>query len=158
MQLMVASAKTAARAEFGKLLNVALDRIEECPKARGRTQWLFRALKENHVRLVSAEQCRKYIKGVDIPDQAHLRIIAKRLHIPLSALQPAVESASDHRELGESNRRIGPRLSRWPFDDLYERFQKLYPKDQILIGDTVRKLIVGSATNEPRRQKKTVND
>ncbi len=94
MQLMVAPEKTTARLEFGALLNAALDHIDTCPPKRGRVRWLFKALKKNQVPLVSYEQCRKYLRGKDIPDQANLRIIAERLKIGVSVLQPK-EAAND---------------------------------------------------------------
>lgn len=87
---MVAPEKIKERQEFGRLFNLELDRIG-APAGRGRIQWVYREIQENRKALVSTQQVRKWVRGIDIPDQANLRIICKRLSLNFAALQPNVE-------------------------------------------------------------------
>lgn len=86
LQPVVASHKDAARKAFGQLLNAELDRID-VPKERGRVSSIYKALKEKGKPLVSREQVRKWVRGIDIPDQANLRIVCDRLKLDWTRLQ-----------------------------------------------------------------------
>lgn len=86
LQPVVASHKEAARLAFGRLLNQELDRID-APKDRGRVSWIYKTLKDKGRPLVSREQVRKWIRGIDIPDQANLRIVCDRLKLDWTRLQ-----------------------------------------------------------------------
>lgn len=93
LQLMVAPAKEKARQLFGKLFNAELDRVE-FPGGRQRIGAVFEALKEKGVPLVSREQVRKYVRGKDMPDQANLQLIVKRLKLDWARLASAGSAAT----------------------------------------------------------------
>lgn len=80
MQPMVATGKERAREEFARLFNEELTRIG-APAERGRIAWVYKKLKEKGKKLVTEQQVRKYVRGIDIPDQAHLRLICERLKL-----------------------------------------------------------------------------
>lgn len=63
---MVAPEKIKERQEFGRLFNLELDRIG-APAGRGRIQWVYREIQENRKALVSTQQVRKWVRGIDIP-------------------------------------------------------------------------------------------
>ena len=73
MQLVVVKTKNEARAEFSKNLNIVLDR-HKAPK-RGRPEWLRQFLNE----IVSRETCRKWLSGLDLPDEAHMSVLVDRI-------------------------------------------------------------------------------
>jgi hypothetical protein len=89
LQPVVASHKEAARKTFGRLLNAELDRID-APRERGRVSWIYKSLKDKGRPLVSREQVRKWVRGIDIPDQANLRIVCDRLKLDWTRLQTGV--------------------------------------------------------------------
>lgn len=95
---MVASEKLKARAEFARLFNAELDAKTNVPAKHGRVAWVHKHLKDkDHKELVTYEQVRKYIRGVDMPEQANLWIICQRLKLDWARLGPAVvESPTDH--------------------------------------------------------------
>lgn len=105
---MVASVKIKARAEFGRLFNAELDRVE-APKARGRVAWVHKHLKENQKELVSYEQVRKYVRGKDMPEQANLWIICQRLGLDWTRLSPMVSNA-DADQYAQALWELWPRL------------------------------------------------
>jgi hypothetical protein len=73
MQLVVVKTKIEAREEFAKNLNAELDRLQ-APK-RGRPDWLRKQIGE----IVSRETCRKWLGGLDLPDQANMSILIDTL-------------------------------------------------------------------------------
>jgi len=75
MQLMVVRTKEEAREEFSRNLNSALDKLG-APK-RGRPDWLRTKIGN----LVSRESCRKWLFGLDIPDQANLSVLVSTLDL-----------------------------------------------------------------------------
>lgn len=83
---MVADPKDVARKAFGVRFNAELDRIG-IPAGRPRVSAVFRALKKDQKPLVSREQVRKWVRGVDIPDQANLELVVERLRIDWTRLQ-----------------------------------------------------------------------
>lgn len=78
MQRMVVRTKKDAKEAFANALNKFLER-REVP-VRGRASWLYDRLKA-HARqeVVSYESCRKWIKGLDIPDQGNLTILCEAI-------------------------------------------------------------------------------
>lgn len=89
LQPVVASTDTVkqlARRAFANRLNLELDRIG-VPDGRQRIGWLHRTLKNKGKPLVSREQVRKWVRGVDIPDQANLAIIVEQLKLDWGRLQ-----------------------------------------------------------------------
>lgn len=87
LQPMVAAEKKKVRAEFGRLLNLELDRVG-APKGRGRIAWVHRNTRDKrHVPLVSPQAIAKWVNGKDIPDQANLLMLCGRLTLDFAALQ-----------------------------------------------------------------------
>ena len=84
---MVATYKNAEKLAFSKLLNAELDRIG-VPNDRTRIREVWQRLKLKGVPLVSREQVRKWLKGIDIPDQTNLRLTVQRLNLVWTNLQP----------------------------------------------------------------------
>ena len=103
---VVQADKKRQREVFGQLLNAALER-RGVPE-RGRTTWLFEKLKKRGARLVSREACRKWIRGLDFPDQANLRELCERAEIAMSELDFARSAA---RPVGKSGARTDRELN-----------------------------------------------
>jgi hypothetical protein len=74
---MVVRTKDQAKAEFAKNLNAALS-AQGAPD-RGRPEWLRRRLAPGLE--VSRETCRKWLAGIDIPDQAHMSVLIDRFRL-----------------------------------------------------------------------------
>lgn len=111
MQLMVATTKKQAREEFSKNLNRELDRLK-APQ-RGRPKWLQKELKN----IVTYESCRKWLKGLDIPDQGNLSVLVDTLGLNQQYLRTGTwESAP-----GASDNRFSELQKIWP--DLDEKYQ-----------------------------------
>lgn len=87
LQPVVATEKEAERLAFAKLLNSELTRIG-APAGRGRVAWVYRELRKRGRAMVSQEQVRKWMRGIDIPDQANLRMMCERLGLNWTALHP----------------------------------------------------------------------
>lgn len=86
VQFMVASpAKDEARELFSKNLNAELS-AQEAPD-RGRPDWLRRKLLSDGRLKVSRETCRKWLAGLDIPDQAHMSILISVFRLNLQKLR-----------------------------------------------------------------------
>lgn len=83
---MVAAVKDVARKAFAELLNAELDRVG-VPKDRARIGWVHKNVKYKGAPLVSREQVRKWIRGIDIPDQTNLRIVCEQLKLDWARLQ-----------------------------------------------------------------------
>lgn len=83
--------KEAARKAFAKQFNAELDRIG-IPAGRARVSKVFVLLHKDRKKLVSREQVRKWVRGVDIPDQANLRIACERLQLDWARLQTGAEA------------------------------------------------------------------
>jgi hypothetical protein len=75
LQLMVVRTKDEAKAEFAKNLNHELDRLQ-VPR-RGRPLWL----RDKLGKIVSRESCRKWLAGLDLPDQTNMSILIDRLEL-----------------------------------------------------------------------------
>lgn len=87
LQLVVGNEKEAARKAFAKKFNAELDRVE-IPPDRARVSAVHKRLKKDQKPLVSREQVRKWVRGIDIPDTANLRIVVERLKLDWIRLQP----------------------------------------------------------------------
>ena len=83
LQPVVVLPKEQQRRRFGLLLNAALDRrgVPQDSRQESRTTWLFEELKEGGVPLVSREAVRKWLRGIDFPDQSNEAILRQRLDI-----------------------------------------------------------------------------
>jgi len=90
LQPVVADPKKTAREEFARLFNAELDRVA-IPDGRARISAVFKGLHINRKKLVSREQVRKWIRGIDIPDAANLRLVCERLKLDWTRLQPGSE-------------------------------------------------------------------
>lgn len=86
LQLVVAKDKEAARKSFALLLNAELDRVQ-VPGGRARISAVYKGLHKDRKKLVSREQVRKWLRGIDIPDQANLRMACERLNLDWTRLQ-----------------------------------------------------------------------
>jgi hypothetical protein len=95
LQPVVASSKDTSREEFGRLFNSELDRIG-APAERARIGWVFKTLRDKNrgKKLVSREQVRKWIKGIDFPDRANLWTVCRFLELDWTRLQPGIEPPS----------------------------------------------------------------
>lgn len=96
LQPVVANAKEAARQEFAKLFNEELDRVQ-IPRERARVGSVHKALRDKGKPLVSREQVRKWVKGIDIPDQGNLWVVCKRLKLDWTRLQPCSDGTAATR-------------------------------------------------------------
>jgi hypothetical protein len=76
VQLMVVKTKTQAKEEFGRRLNDWIEKTHKVPK-RGRVKWLYDRLKEHagHKEVVVYEAVRKWLAGMDIPEEANKPIL-----------------------------------------------------------------------------------
>jgi hypothetical protein len=90
LQPVVANDKGAARQRFSRLFNAELDRVG-IPTDRARISAVYKGLHHNRKKLVSREQVRKWIRGIDIPDAANLRLVCERLKLDWTRLQPGSE-------------------------------------------------------------------
>lgn len=87
LQRMVVTGKDAKRQRFGELLNGVLNEMG-APPGRGRVQWLYDRLKKGGKEFVSYEQCRKYVRGIDMPDHANFFLLCEQLGTRPERLQP----------------------------------------------------------------------
>lgn len=87
MQPMVATAKEQAREAFGKQFRAELTRIG-IPDDRKRIKTVHKRLMSGRHELVTYEQVRKYIKGIDFPDMANLWTICHRLGLDWNSFGP----------------------------------------------------------------------
>ena len=71
LQPMVVS-RIDTKSEFALRLAAALDTVKECPRDRGRRQWIAREF------AVSVETARKWLEGLAIPDQTNLSRLSAR--------------------------------------------------------------------------------
>jgi hypothetical protein len=104
MQLMVVKTKEQAREEFSRNLNKALDQIE-APK-RGRAGWLRKQIGE----IVSRESCRKWLNGLEIPDEAHMSVLIDRFSLNMQHLRTGRWEPSP----GSRDERFGELERAWP--------------------------------------------
>lgn len=95
LQPMVVRTKSDAKKGFGKALNEFLDGVSECPNGRGRTTWL-RARLNKHARseVVTYEAVRKWLKGLEIPDQSNLVILMDAIKATWPDLFPEISKTS----------------------------------------------------------------
>lgn len=94
MQRMVVRTKKDAREAFGVALNKFLDARKIL--VRGRASWLYDRLKSHARReVVSYESCRKWIKGLDIPDQANLTILCEAIGASRDDLFPGADRVTN---------------------------------------------------------------
>lgn len=134
MQFMVVRTKEAARLEFAKNLNAALDRMD-APK-RGRPGWLSKELSG----LVSRESCRKWLAGDDMPDQANLSVLL------------------DHFKLNEQQLRTGswgpsPDSADPRFAELQSAWPHLSDAERDVIMGVIRLARPTQSTSQPRRRR-----
>lgn len=93
MQRMVVRTKSDARAAFSAALNGFLEALGV--PSRGRPRWLYDRLKAHARReVVTYESCRKWLKGLDIPDQANLTILCDAIGATRDDLFPTKTAAS----------------------------------------------------------------
>ena len=86
LQPVVATTKEAAKHAFAELLNAELTRVG-IPDGRARIGAIHKALRVRGKSLVSREQVRKWVRGIDIPDQANLRAVCTLLKLDWARLQ-----------------------------------------------------------------------
>jgi len=75
MQSMVVRTKDAAKEEFSRNLNRAVEALGA--PVRGRPDWLRAKLNK----VVSRESCRKWLSGKDMPDQTNMTILVDTLSL-----------------------------------------------------------------------------
>lgn len=73
LQPMIALTKNEARKRFGQQLNTVCNALGA--PVRGRPKWLQKQIRN----AVSYEQCRKWLAGIDIPDEANTAILVDSL-------------------------------------------------------------------------------
>jgi hypothetical protein len=113
---VVVKTKEQAREEFSRNLNKALDQVE-APK-RGRPEWLRKEVSG----IVSRETCRKWLSGLDIPDEGHMSVLADRFSLNIQ-----------HLRTGKWEPSPGSRDAR------FAELERAWPN----LDDTIRDAIIG---------------
>jgi hypothetical protein len=109
LQPMVANNKAEARLAFSRRLIAFLHNLG-IPE-RKRISWLYERMRDGGKPLVSRETCRKWLRGLDLPDEANFEVLATKIGADAYNLRfgdTAIPSGfdSDTRELIEHFRKI----------------------------------------------------
>lgn len=104
LQPVVALTKQEVRAAFSRRLNRVLDETPSVPKTRGRRTWVAKRYG------VSIETARKWLTGVDVPDEGNGARIATDLQISLDWLRAGIGSP---RAAAETDRILDELVAVW---------------------------------------------